>query len=71
MVVDHMLMLTVRLAQARWAQYLLMREGVPIEYGMVDERLIRQPHSTRKGSRTRPARVSERWFADLLSWLGL
>jgi hypothetical protein len=38
MVFDGFIMITVRLAQAYWAQYLLLRERVPIEYGLLDKR---------------------------------
>ena len=37
MIVDGLIMFTVRQAQARWAQYLLQRAGVPIAYGLLDE----------------------------------
>ena len=37
MIVNHMIMITVRLAEAHWAQYLLLREQIPVEYGLLDE----------------------------------
>ena len=45
MIVSNTIMFNVRQAQARWAEYLLLRAGVPFEGGL--------PHSTRyKRSRT-------------------
>jgi len=41
MIIDRKLRITVRLAQARWAQYLLDREGIPVEYGAVDDQVTR------------------------------
>ncbi len=38
MIADNMILITVRQAQARWAQYLLGRERIPIAYGVVDDR---------------------------------
>jgi hypothetical protein len=41
MIVNGNIMLTVRLAQAHYAQYLLLREQIPIEYGLLDDRAAR------------------------------
>jgi hypothetical protein len=38
MVVDNLILVSVRLAQAHYAQYILLREQIPIEYGLLDER---------------------------------
>lgn len=48
MTVNRMRMITVRQAQAPWAQYLLDREGIPIKYGAIDRRTARRYRSTPK-----------------------
>ena len=37
MIADNMILITVRVVQARWAQYMLDRERIPIAYGVLDE----------------------------------
>jgi hypothetical protein len=37
MIVNGHIMITVRLAKAPWAQYLLLQAQIPIEYGLLDE----------------------------------
>jgi len=71
MIINRMLRITVRQPQARWAQYLLEREGIPIEYGMIDERTDRAPHSAREKERTSPLEILGRWLNELAGFLGL
>lgn len=62
MIVDRMIMITVRLAQARWAQHLLERERIPIAHGALDERVARP---------LRQAKSLPDWLADVGRWLEL
>jgi len=71
MTVNRMRMITVRQPQARWAQYLLEREGIPIEYGVIDERIDRAPHAARENERTSPLETLGRWLDELAGFLGL
>ena len=43
MCASDMILITVRKAQARWAQYLLDRERIPIAYGVLDEQPALEP----------------------------
>ena len=43
MIADHYILITTRQAQARWAQYLLGRERIPIAYGVLDEQPALEP----------------------------
>ena len=71
MIINRMLRITVRQAQARWTQYLLEREGIPLEYGVLDE-LTEQPlRPARDSERTGPFASLERWLDELASFLGL
>jgi hypothetical protein len=38
MIVKESIMISMRLAQAHWAQYLLQQEQIPIEYGLLEDR---------------------------------
>jgi hypothetical protein len=71
MIVDHLIMLTVREAQAHWAQYLLEREGIPIEYGVLDERATQALRPAQKHDHTSPSDVLDRWLDKLESFLDL
>jgi hypothetical protein len=71
MTVNRMRMITVRLAQARWAQYLLERERIPIQYGALDESTIRESHSAQKDNRTGLFEMVACWLDELLGFLGL
>lgn len=53
MIVKHTLLFTVRLAQARWAQYLLQRAGISI-----DNPLLSSPTRRRPRARAKPQRRS-------------
>jgi hypothetical protein len=69
MIVKHMIMLTVRLAQAHYAQYLLLRAQIPIEYGLLEERpgqaAANKPGKV-QGARAAPkARPKRGIFAEL------
>ena len=61
MVVNRTILLTVRRAQARWAEYLLCRAGVPIEFGCPAEYL-------RYRGRADRSRVPG-WFMALEHWI--
>jgi len=71
MIINRKLRITVRLAQARWAQYLLEREGIPIEYGVIDERIARAPRPTQENKHTSPSEIVDRWLDKLEDLLGL
>jgi hypothetical protein len=71
MTVRRTFMLTVRRKQARWAQYLLQREGIPIQHGVLDPRTESgrtRPPSTRNPG---PLQQISRWLDQLASVLGL
>lgn len=79
MIVDHLITISVRLEQATYAQHLLLRERIAIEYGILDERsepaaarAPRNRHRTRAGkqiardTRARPETPPKRGiFAEL------
>ena len=71
MIINRMLRITVRRPQARWAQYLLEREGIPIEYGVIDERIDRAPRPAQANERTSPLETLDRWLDELEGFLGL
>lgn len=71
MTVNRTRMITMRLAQARWAQYLLEREGIPIEYGVIDERIARAPRPAQEDKHTSPFEIVDRWLDKLEDLLGL
>lgn len=71
MTVNRRRMITVRLAQARWTQYLLDRERIPIEYGVLDERPTRAAHPAQKDNRTSPFEMVDRWLDKLENLLDL
>ena len=57
MIVNHNIMITVRRKQARWAQYLLEREAIPIQYGLLEEKgKTRRAHSARRSRQTKKRR---------------
>jgi len=69
MIVDGMIMLTVRQTQARWAQYLLQRAGIPIAYGLIDVTAPRPPAAPEK---PQPPALTDRidaWLAKLDKFL--
>jgi hypothetical protein len=55
MIVKGSIMMTMRLAQAHWAQYLLEREGIPIEYGLLEERSMPADRGMVHDRRSTPA----------------
>lgn len=65
MVVNRTIMATVRLAQARWAQYLLDREGIPVETPYRDASRVR-----RRARREPAADRAARWLDDLAEKIG-
>jgi hypothetical protein len=69
MVIKHMIMLTVRLAQARYAQYLLLRAQIPIEYGLLEERASSaaagKPRRAQNGRAAPKAKPKRGIFAEL------
>ena len=71
MIVDHLIMITVRQAQAWWAQTLLDREGIPIAYGVLDKRPTHPPHPARKADHTSLSDTLDRWLDKLESFLSL
>ena len=71
MIVNHSIMITVRRKQARWAQYLLEREGIPIQYGLIAEKGATVSHPTRRAKHTKPVTKSSSWLDDLASLLDL
>ncbi len=70
MIVDHMILITVRLAQARWAQYLLERERIPIAYGALD-RSAKVGRPARKSKRASPFETLDGWLDELAAFLDL
>jgi len=71
MIINRMLRITVRQPQARWAQYLLEREGIPIAYGVLDRRPTHPPHPEKKGELTSLSNTLDRWLDKLESFLNL
>lgn len=71
MIVERMIMITVRQAQARWAQYLLDRERIPIAYGIVDERTRRAARTPKKNGPTNLLDHLDQWLDKLENWLDL
>lgn len=71
MTVNRMRMITVRRPQARWAQYLLERERIPIQYGLLDESTIRASRPAQKDKQTSPLETITRWFDKLAGLLDL
>ena len=72
MIISRKIRITVRLAQARWAQYLLDREGIPVAYGVVGSQVERAARSVQRQrkKRTNLFEILERWldqFVDALS----
>lgn len=70
MIIDQMIMITTRLTQARWAQYLLSRERIPIEYGLIDERAAHTNHPTRENNTMSLLETLDRWLNELENLLG-
>lgn len=65
MVVNGMIMFTVRQAQAQWTQYLLQRAGIPIAYGLLDATTLTSPPQPEK---PHPSPLADRidvWLAKL------
>lgn len=71
MIINRLLRITVRLEQAHWAQYLLEREGIPIEYGVLDERTTRALRPAQKHDHTSPSGILDHWLDKLESLLDL
>jgi len=71
MIVNHSIMITVRRKQAQWAQYLLEREGIPIQYGLIAEKGSPVSHPARRTKHTKPVAKSSSWLDDLASLLDL
>ena len=71
MIVNHQIMITVRKQQAQWAQYLLDREGVPVEYGLLPTRNGQVSHPARKASDADPLEKVFGWLDDLANSLDL
>lgn len=71
MIINRMLRITVRQPQARWAQYLLERERIPIQYGLLDESTIRASRPVQKDKQTNPLETITRWFDKLADLLDL
>jgi hypothetical protein len=69
MTVNRTRMITVRQAQARWAQYLLEREGIPIQYGVLDESTSRTFRSAQKDDQAGPLETITHWFDELAGLL--
>jgi len=71
MTVNRMRMITVRQAQARWAQYLLEREVIPIQYGVLDESAGRASRPAQKAHQAGPLETVTRWLDKLAALLDL
>lgn len=71
MIVNHSIMITVRRKQARWAQYLLEREGIPIQYGLIPEKGATVSRPRRRAKHTKPVAKSSSWLDDLANLLDL
>ena len=71
MIINRKLRITVRQAQAGWAQYLLDRERIPIAYGVVDERTRRAARTPKKNSPTNLLDHLDQWLDKLENWLDL
>jgi hypothetical protein len=69
MIINRMLRITVRQAQARWAQYLLDREGIPIQYGVLDESTGRTFRSAQKDDQAGPLETVTHWLDELAGLL--
>jgi hypothetical protein len=67
MIVKSSILISMRLAQAHWAQYLLEREGIPIEYG----RLSGRPEPAAGGYRPRSRADAARTRAPRGIWADL
>ena len=81
MIADHMILITVRQAQARWAQYLLDRERIPIAYGALGpvaqgHRVLDEPTSgdtrrSKNAGSAGPLELLDGWLEKLESLLEL
>jgi len=69
MIVDNMILVTVRQAQARWGQYLLDRERIPIAYGVLDERVSSDTHRSKNAGSAGPLGLLDGWLEKLESLL--
>jgi hypothetical protein len=70
MIVNRTLMLSVRQAQARWAQYLLQRYGVPVENPLVgSHRNPQRVTSANATSSVKPGSPTH-WMDDLARKIG-
>jgi hypothetical protein len=58
MIVKGSIMISMRYAQAHWAQYLLRKEEIPIEYGILEQRPI--PAYKTSAHEQRPTRAPVR-----------
>jgi hypothetical protein len=66
MIVNRTIMLTVRKSQARWAQYLLDREGIPVETPYTGERAsARRPRKKRSATES-----ANDWLDDVAKGIG-
>jgi hypothetical protein len=70
MVVKHSLMLRVRQKQARWAQYLLERAGIPLEGGMVASSRAQAAGRTAQAPVQGRSRRGDGGFGETLRELG-
>lgn len=64
-----MIMITVRLAQAWWAQYLLERARIPIAYGLLEERPPSTASPRRKQKSTESQPSAGPWPDKLVDYL--
>jgi len=71
MIADNMILITVRQAQARWAQYLLDRERIPIAYGVLDEPMGGDTRRWKNAGSAGPLEVLDGWLEKLESLLEL
>ena len=71
MIIARKLRITVRVAQARWAQYLLDREGIPVEYGTAYDQLTRTTRPAQRKKDTNALETLDHWLDELAKALGL
>jgi hypothetical protein len=69
MIVGQSILITVRMAQARWAQYLLQREGIPIDYLLSPDRANDRPVGQRRAKQRPSGDALDRVLDGVTDWL--
>jgi hypothetical protein len=71
MIVNHEIMITLSQQQAQWAQYLLEREGIPIQHGLIRRANMQAGHPARKEKQKDLLETVDGWLEKVDNLLNL